>query len=331
MRRTGLAAALVLAACTGAATSTGGGRSATPPAPPPAGQHAERAARPAGATRSPLAVAADSLFWRTLHAGAYDSIPRAMLAIKAAYLENPRDHVTAAHAGFLHAWRATERARLARLSPSLVDDIVLARRYFDRALALDPAQDARVHGFAATFRVTEGSVLRDEALVAEGRAAGHAAVARWPEFNLFTVGYAASALPDTSAAFREALAMQWRTTELCRGAAPPAADAWRRRACVNTWIAPHNLEGFYLNLGDMLVKSGDPAKAREVYGWARALPSYGAWPYRAVLEARIADAERNVAAFRVPEARGPAVAAGDPTRRVMVRTPFACAGCHQAR
>jgi hypothetical protein len=61
----------------------------------------------------PLAGTADTVFWRTLRAGAYDEIPRAMTLLKAAYLPNPRDPETAAHVGFLHAWRLAERARLA--------------------------------------------------------------------------------------------------------------------------------------------------------------------------------------------------------------------------
>jgi len=31
----------------------------------------------------------------------------------------------------------------------------------------------------------------------------------------------------------------------------------KKRVCWNSWIAPHNFEGFFLNMGDMLVKSGD--------------------------------------------------------------------------
>jgi hypothetical protein len=36
------------------------------------------------------------------------------------------------------------------------------------------------------------------------------------------------------------------------------ATAGRKRVCWNSWIAPHNFEGFFLNMGDMLVKAGRP-------------------------------------------------------------------------
>jgi hypothetical protein len=65
------------------------------------------------ATRTPAAERADALFWRTLHGGAYDQIPQSLTALKAAYLADPNDSVTAAHVGFMHIWRLAERARIA--------------------------------------------------------------------------------------------------------------------------------------------------------------------------------------------------------------------------
>ena len=58
----------------------------------------------------------DTLFWRTLHGGAYDQIPQSLTALKAAYLADPNDSVTAAHVGFMHIWRLA-RARADRIRP----------------------------------------------------------------------------------------------------------------------------------------------------------------------------------------------------------------------
>jgi hypothetical protein len=96
-----------------------------------------------------------------------------------------------------------------------------------------------------------------------------------------------------------------------------------RRVCWNSWIAPHNFEGFFLNLGDMLVKAGDAAAAVKIYRNARHSPDYATWPYRHVLEDRMANAERYVETFRLPDP-----APGAPT--IMVRSRFACMACHQA-
>jgi hypothetical protein len=70
----------------------------------------------------------------------------------------------------------------------------------------------------------------------------------------------------------------------------PRIDSSSRcsRARTNSWIAPHNMEGLFLNMGDMLVKSGDWRLAQKVYGLARGVRGvgdYASWPYRDVLEA----------------------------------------------
>lgn len=312
-----------------AAVGCGGGSGAPPPHPAPA-------------RRAPLAVTADSLFWRTFRSGAYDRIPQAMRVLKAAYLQNPADHRTAAKVGYLHAWQLAERARLEAVPPEITDHAVLARRYFDHAVAHSPRPDARLLGFDAVFRMSEGDIHRDEALWADGLARGRQAIRRWPEFNWFTVGYVLSARPDTSALFREAVEMQWRAMEACSRVAVDRADprpevaaaaestetdARRRRACWNSWAVPHNAEGFFLNMGDMLVKAGDWRTAQRIYGHAKAMRSYPFWPFREVLEARVRDAERNVAVFRQGTAADRPAARG---QAIMLRSPFACTACHQA-
>jgi hypothetical protein len=179
---------------------------------------------------------------------------------------------------------------------------------------------------------------RDSVAFAAGLARGRAAIAAWPEFNWFTVGYSLSGLDHASPLFREGLDMQWKTVDACSRTSidrtnPTAAvvlraetteqDPRRRRACWNSWIAPHNVEGFFLNMGDMLVKSGDWRTGVRVYALARGMSSYPRWAFRDVLEARIARAEQNVAAFRRPDAEG---ADGPP---IMIRSRFACVACHQ--
>ena len=92
--------------------------------------------------------------------------------------------------------------------------------------------------------------------------------------------------------------------------------------CWNSWIAPHNFEGFFLNFGDMLVKAGEPQRAAVMYGNARLAAEFSTWPYKGLLDDRIANATRNVEAFRRqdPPAEGPTM---------MVRSRYSCMGCHQ--
>lgn len=292
-------------------------------------------AKQAIATRTDTAQRADALFWRTFHGGDYDGIPRALEAVKGAYLQSPTDPVSAAHVGFLHVWRIAERARLDAVGPSITDDSALARRYFGEALAMNPSE-ARYQGFLATTMLAEASIHKDEKLRRRGYYAMLDAVDAWPEFNLFTAGYVLSNQPPESEHFKQGLEMQWRTLDLCSGTSVdrrnPAFKAYMhlqtqqgpKRVCWNSWIAPHNFEGFFLNMGDMLVKAGDWATAQKIYANAKLSDTYTSWKHRAVLESRIEQAQANVAAFNAPS-RGKA--SGDAV--MMVNSRFACMGCHQ--
>ena len=97
-----------------------------------------------------------------------------------------------------------------------------------------------------------------------------------------------------------------------------------KRACWNSWIAPHNFEGFFLNMGDMLVKAGDWQTAQRIYSNAKLSSTYAQWPYRRALEERIRDARDNVTAFNAS-----ADAGGSEPRRIMIDSVFSCMACHQ--
>jgi hypothetical protein len=292
-------------------------------------------AKTASTARSETAQRADTLFWKTLHGGDYEGIPRALEAVKGAYLQTPGDAVTAAHVGFLHVWRLAERARLETQSPAVTDDAMLARRYFAEAFALNPSE-ARYQGFLATTMLAEGSIHQDEKLKRRGYYALLDSVSAWPEFNLFTAGYVLSSQPADTARFKDAMQWQWRTLDLCSGTTVNRHEPGfvnymhletqqgAKRVCWNSWIAPHNFEGFFLNMGDMLVKSGDWQTAQKVYAKARLSVTYATWKFRATLETRIADAQANVAAFNAPS-RGKVP--GDAV--MMGQSRFACMGCHQ--
>jgi hypothetical protein len=287
----------------------------------------------ASTTRTEAAERADTLFWMTLHAGDYEGIPRAISALTAAYLADPRDPVTAAHLGWLHIWRLVERARLDPVPPGITDHAVLSRKYFEEAVRLRPGE-ARYLGFYASILLAEGNIHKDQKLTRQGYLTLQDSIRAWPEFNLFTAGYVMSGQAWDGNTYRGALEHMWRNVEACIGegadrANPDYARFMRletregpKRVCWNSEIAPHNFEGFFLNFGDMLVKSGQVDTARVMYRNATLSREYPSWPYRGVLEARLRDAAANVAAFRVaPPAPG--------APRMMVESPFACVGCHQ--
>jgi hypothetical protein len=86
-------------------------------------------------------------------------------------------------------------------------------------------------------------------------------------------------------------------------------------------VAPHNFEGFFLHNGDMLVKAGDPARAKVMYANARILPSFETWAFREMLEDRIRTVDERARAFAAPDSRA--------LPEMVVGSRAACAGCHQ--
>jgi cytochrome c553 len=285
--------------------------------------------------RGELALKADALFWQTLHSGDYGGITKALDATTAAYLKDPSDAVTAAHVGWLHIWKLAESARVEVQSPTITDHAVLARRYFQEAVALDPS-DARYLGFLASAQLAEGSIHKDEKLTREGYYTLLASIDAWPEFNLFTGAYTMSSQPAHSPRFRQGLDWLWKNLDECIGAKidrnNPDLSAYmglatargRKRVCWNSWIAPHNFEGFFLSMGDMLVKSGDWQTARKVYANARLSPDYASWKFASVLQARIAAAEANVGA-----SAGTVVVNAEASVANRASSTFACLRCHE--
>ncbi len=286
-------------------------------------------------TRTHAAEQADDLFWKTLHSGQYDQIPTVLNALTAAYLKDSGDAITAAHVAWMHSWRFSERTRMTETPATITDHAVLSRKYFEEAVRLNP-DDARYLGFLGGLTVAEGSIHKDEKLVRKGYYILFGSIRAWPEFNYFSAGYVMSQLPSDSEKFREGLEWQWKNFEVCAGEKPDRTNPdyarymglytteGKKRVCWNSWIAPHNFEGFFLNMGDMLVKSGDWKTARKIYANAKLSADYERWKFRDILEERMAQAEANVARFNAqPDATGRM------TKPIMLLSAFACTGCHQ--
>lgn len=289
----------------------------------------------ASETRTSDAIQADALFWDVFHRGEYDQIPVVLNALTAAYLADPNDATTAAHIGFMHTWRANERWRLDEIPATITDHAVLARKYFQEAVRLNP-HVALYLGFRGGMTMAEGDIHRDEKLWRSGYSTLIKSIRAFPELNYVTGGLVEGILPPTSDRFKRALEWQWKTLDLCLGEkidrANPDASPYmhlfttegNKRVCWNGWIAPHNFEGFWLNMGDMLVKSGDWRTAQKAYANAALSVDYPRWKFRNILEERIPQAEANVALFNAVPDRS-----GRLAKPIMSQSAFACVSCHQ--
>jgi hypothetical protein len=291
------------------------------------------AQKKASATQTVFQKRVNDYFWQQLHAGNYDSIPNILNMLTAAYLENPGDFSTTAHIAFTHMWAISERNRKAVVKPVITDHIILAKKYFAEAGRLNPG-DARIHGFQAATFLNEGSIDRNEKEQVTGYFMMTKAIKEWPEFNYFTGGYVLSKLANDSKQYKEAMEWQWKNLDACVCEKIDRANVdfskymiqetttGKKRVCWNSEMAPHNFEGFFLNMGDMLVKQGDWQTSVKIYNNAKLSKTYERWKYKTVLEERILHAQANTTYFNQKDLK-------DDNKTSMLNTSFSCMACHQ--
>lgn len=288
---------------------------------------------------SDLATYADTYFWTNFHEGNYDSIPQILHLLKAAYIENPNNATLAAHIGFTHAWALSERIRLKESSANIIDHAALATKYFEDAKRLDP-KDVRLKGFHGDFLMSEGSIAKDKKKITKGYFEAKSVTKQWPEWGDFTLSYPLSLSSKTDKRFQESIDLMWHNADVCAcEKVDRNALDWRKyytllegdlteknkRACWNTWITPHNLEGFFIHFGDILIKSGDLEKGLMMYQNVKLVPEYENYPYKAFLEHRIKNAKQNLKRFN----QSIEVAYGNSNQVLMINSEISCMGCHQ--
>lgn len=289
---------------------------------------------------SDLSTYANEYFWKTFHKGDYSKIDSVLYYLGAAYNENPNHLETVTHLGFTHMWKLSERQNLDSVPPTIIDHATLALKHFGESYKLN-SNDPRILGFLADAKMTVADVSDDKKLSTDGYFNGKKSINQWKEFNYFTIGYVLSQLHQDTWQFKKALEWQWKTLDECYcekfdrenpdinkylQMEHSEKDIKRKRACWNSWIAPHNVEGFYLNMGDMLVKSGDWEKAIQIYTLAKQVPQYENWPFKTVLEKRIESAEKNVEKFRLPIDNIKSYQVDDV---MLINSSISCISCHK--
>jgi hypothetical protein len=287
---------------------------------------------------------ANRYMWEQLHQGNYDNIPKLLEKLKSAWYEHPEDAKITAHLGFVYLWQFSERGRK-KPDSAIVQNVYLSNYFFKKALELNP-NDARLYGFQAATEVCEGAVAGKPAQILKGYAKGLAAIKKWPQFNRFALSFMESQMDTASPFYQQAMRFQWELLDECscreleQGKVlespkevfsslmqelEASEDAKVKRACWNSWIAPHNFEGFLLNFGDMLVKQGKRDEALKIYSAAKLAPSYKEWVYKDVLEKRIRDIAINEKIFN----REMQLIFPKNETQLFINSPFSCVACHQ--
>lgn len=291
---------------------------------------ASKVARP---STSDIAVDAIRTFWVNFLAARYENIPEVQRQLTTAYLQNPNDPKLALLLGHTHLWKVAERERATSAGPEITDHLILAERYFEEARRLAPL-DQRIPGWLGGVKLALARIHNDERLKRAGYFMLKQAAADYPQFNGFSFSYPLIGQPSTSGAFKEAVEQMWLSAEICNGThydrvrprfeytdfASIRSTDERDRVCRNTPLAPHNMEGFFLHFGDILLKQGQLEAATAAYSAVKQIPEYATWSFKAALEERLANREDWSRRLRDDDP------GNDPP--YMLRSVMSCSGCH---
>lgn len=286
------------------------------------------------------AISAQTQFLQALEQGDYQKLDTVTEKLTGSYLQQPNDSRTNLYLGMAHLWAVAERDRLDPIPARIIERLTLADFYLGEASKLNP-DDARIVGFQASARMAMGSVHNVERWKRMGYFQAKDAISDYPEFNLFVLSNSMIQLPTQDPKLEEAEQALWRTVEVCfdRQIDPSKLDtaalradiiqgqkkfsgSQRDKACFNSKLAPHNVEGFFLHFGDVLAKTGNETNAKIMYQLASAAPSYSTWPYRQVLSDRIDNLSTIVDKFRKAKTE-------EDEPELMARAGYSCVACHQ--
>ena len=254
-------------------------------------------------------------FWNIFENHKKGDRDRLLLRLDTLSKEHPEDPELALLQGLGRLWVINEPDG-ATTSLKQASYATQALKHLKRAQSLCPT-DSRIPGWIAPTEMRLGRAVKAPALVAEGVGTFHTALPSYPEFNMFTLVLAQATEKRNSPGFREAVDAIHQSFELC--------DQMRSNdpACRNGARVRHNVEGTALLAGDLLTKQGDVKGALRFYNGAKASADFERWPFREVLEERIATAGSRARAYEDSNPHN------DPP--LVSDSPIACASCHAAK
>jgi hypothetical protein len=292
-----------------------------------------------GNERTEKAVNADNLFWDFIHGKDYQSFNTVLEKLGSAQAEDPLDVYTNAHIGWTNFWAFSEGIGSGIAEQTMALQYMQnAEKAFTQASELAP-NEPRILGFLGYSRMALGYATQNEELLIKGQADVARSVELWPEWAYFGAAYGLDAsAPYDSPQFEQAVNFYWANLDVCANTdVDRQYPDWTAyldqetldgpdRACWDSWIAPYNTEGFFLIMGDALVKAGNTQVASIVYNNAKLLKYYSSWPFRDLLEQRLNNIMENVENFRqIVSPNQPA----DPETSLLVNTTISCAICHR--
>jgi hypothetical protein len=280
--------------------------------------------------KSEAQLAGDA-FWKAFRSQSYADVGKVRDDLQAAYAKDPRNPSNTLLLGHANLWTLAEFGRDPRDPSALPARAMDALKYFGEAAQLAP-DDHRIGGWLGALEIALGMITGNGAIADAGQQHLDAAIAAFPEFNLFVRALVNGQLAADSPEFAAGLEAMWETLDLCAGetvdrAEPDFSKYFARktttgpeRVCWNDDLARHNFEGFFLYMGDLLVKANQVDTAAKIYANAQKIDTYSQWPFAAELERRIREAAARAALYRDGDLMN------DPP--LANQTATACASCH---
>lgn len=276
-------------------------------------------------------------FWSVFQGNDYEQVDDLISELTVAHDEHPDDATVAFLLGGSHLWKFQERGRACLSADSVLPHAELAVHYLGKVQELDPGRrtvDVFRHFAEADVALVQG----DEPFLSQSLSAIRVDACQDPAFNGFVQGWVFSAvMSEDDCNYPEAIEGYFATFDACAGFRVPRSlprlgpllysflklQARKDPVCFNTKLAPHNLEGTLLGLGDAFVKNGNFLKARMAYRSARRAPSYESWPYQDQIELRLANLRDLEVKFSSETGQ---LDVSEPA--MFFQSSYACTACH---
>ena len=241
-------------------------------------------------------------FWRIFQTADFSKSDYALELLAQAAEGAPNDGKLRELVGLCRLWKVLEHNRVCMPSSDLHD---LARQSlvdFEETVRLDPCNRLTA-AFLSGAKYQVGMLEGNAEMIQEASCELEQSTNRFPQFHGFVQGWITTAmLPCDDPCYEHGLDAYFRTINSCAGGiklskerprigripfAFLAITSKKETVCYDSTVAPHNLEGTLLGLGDAFLKQGKLQQAKMVYETVRRVPAYDSWPYKKILEHRL--------------------------------------------
>ena len=253
-------------------------------------------------------------FWNSFHSNDLENLDKTIKEMEAEFDKYPANGDLAKYLGFANTWYFAEfQRRGVEIDSTFLNAISNMRKFFQASIDING--DIRSQSFLYANNFALAKLDEDEQTALANAKKLDELMVIWPEWANFAGLGPYGLYPENTKEFSRSLDLIWEEVELCIGERIDRKNPMpqlkkfkdekrtgRSRVCSSSWIAPHSFEGFFLTLGDLLVKNNDFGVAKNIYEHAKTAENYQKWDqkFKDILSDRIARMEHHRDNFRKP-------------------------------